>query len=268
MALLNKTNSALVEYGSVLRARWRWITWGVLLALFAVTAFLIFDPPLYQTKATVFVRTPGDVSTVLDGGDSYAQGRAKTYAALANNTSLSARIAADLGLDVKPEVISERIRATNTPGTALINFTVSAPSGAEAQRMATVLLDEYSMTVQELEAVPGSLVPRAEFVVVTPPTAPVRVMAWGVPVPIVLLGAALVGLVLGAAAAVLRSIFEHPPILDSPGVVGTEKDDGEVTAALATSPAEHVADQPADESRTMVPAISEVTKPKANETPK
>ena len=125
------------------------------------------------------------------------------------STSVSARVITDLGLDLEPETLSERIRATNPPGTALIDITVSAPSAAEAQRTATVFLSEYAATVRSLESVPGSLVPRAELVVVDPPGPPTRVIAWGAPIPVVLLGAALIGLVLGATAAVLRSIFER-----------------------------------------------------------
>ena len=201
-------NSALTGYIRVLRIRWRWMVWGALILLGVTTILLILQPPMYRSDATVFVRTPGDVSRVADGGDFYAQGRAKTYAALASSTSVSARVITDLGLDLKPETLSGRITATNPPGTALIDITVSAPSAAEAQRTATVFLSEYAATVRALESVPGSLVPRAELVVVDKPGQPTRVIAWGAPVPVVLLGAALIGLVLGATAAVLRSIFE------------------------------------------------------------
>ena len=202
-------NSALADYIRVLRIRWRWMVWGVLIVLGLTTILLLLQPPMYHSDATVFVRTPGDVSQVVDGGDTYAQGRAKTYAALASSTSVSARVITDLGLDLEPETLSERIKATNPPGTALIDITVSAPSAAEAQRTATVFLSEYAATVRALESVPGSLVPRAELVVVDPPGPPTRVIAWGAPIPVVLLGAALIGLVLGATAAVLRSIFER-----------------------------------------------------------
>ena len=201
-------NSALTTYLGVLRTRWRWMVWGVLIVLAATTFLLILTPPTYRTHAVVFVRTPGDVSQVLDGGDSYANGRAKTYAALAGSTSVSARVITHLGMAIDPQTLSQRIKAANPPGTALINIAVDAPSAAEAQRTANVYLSEYKATVRALESVPGSLVPRAELVVVDPPSQPVRVVAWGAPVPVVLLGAALTGLVLGALAAVLRSIFD------------------------------------------------------------
>ncbi len=206
--------TVIAEYGSLLRSRWRWMVWGVLLALAAATVALIVSPPMYRTEAKVFVRTPGDVSRVLDGGDSYAQGRARTYAVLANSTSVSARVIADLGLDLEPETLSGRITAANPPGTALIDLTVNGPTAEEAQRIATVLLTEFAATVRSLEWVPGSVVPRAELIVVDQPGVPVRVIGWGLPIGLSLLGIALIGLVLGATAAVVYEILwgQVPPI--------------------------------------------------------
>jgi len=214
MVCCNDMNTAIVnygrvlrEYGSVLRTRWRWIMWGVLLALVATTVFLILWPPLYRSDATVFVRTPGDVSRVRDGGDSYAQARTRTYAVLATSRSMSERVIADMGLDVQPETLAGRIEARNRGGTALMDIAVSAPSPGEAQHTATIVLSEFAQTVRSLESVPGSLVPRAELVVVDPPRPAVRVVAWGTPVSVVLLGAVLLGAFLGSMGAVIRSIF-------------------------------------------------------------
>lgn len=203
-------NTTLAEYGAAVMLRWRWLMWGALLSLAVTTAFLVLNPPLYRSEATVFVRTPGDVSQVPDGGAAYAQRQAETYAALANSTSVSSRVVADLGLDLTPEQLSKRIQAANPYGTAVIVISVSAPSADEAQRTASVLLQEYAMMVRSLESVPGSVVPRADLVVVDPPGRPVRVVAGGVPVTVLLLGASLIGLFIGLVAVVLRSIVERP----------------------------------------------------------
>jgi capsular polysaccharide biosynthesis protein len=200
-------NAAVMDYARTLRPRWRWIVWGMLLALMATTALLVLWPPLYRSEATIFVRTPGDVSRVRDGGSTYAAARANTYAALARSTGVAARVITELGLDLDPETLSGRITAVNPPGTALIDISVRAPSAAEAQRTATVLIAEYAGTVRALESVPGSLVPRAEFVVVDAPGPAARVSLWGASIPVVLLCAALLGLVLGLVAAVMGSIF-------------------------------------------------------------
>lgn len=219
-------NAALTAYVRVLRTRWRWMVWGVLVALGATTVVLILQPTMYRTQQTVFVRTPGDVSQVLDGGDTYAQGRAKTYAAIANSPGLSQKVNSDLGLDLDPGVLSKRIKAHARPGTVLIDIAVEAPSAAEAARAATVLYSELSAMVRSLESVPGVLVPRTELVQVNPPGPPVRVVAWGLPIPAVLAGAALIGLTLGAAGAVIRGIF-HDDIdllpVEQPGSAGQER---------------------------------------------
>jgi capsular polysaccharide biosynthesis protein len=143
---------------------------------------------------------------VVDGGDSYAQGRARTFAALADNSALTSRVVTDLGLELAPETLAARVDAENPPGTALIEIEVSSPTPSEARRTATVLLDELAATVDGLETVPGSLVPRAELVVVNPPSAEVRVSAWGLPVAAVLAGAALTGVLVGAMCVVLTSV--------------------------------------------------------------
>jgi capsular polysaccharide biosynthesis protein len=219
---LENVSTILAQYRALLRSRWRWILWGVLIMLGATTVLLVLWPPLYRSEATVFVRTPGDVSQVNDGGDSYAQARAETYAALADSSSISSRVVADLGLDLKPEILSQRIHATHPRGTALIDIAVSAPSPPEAQRTARVLLSEYATTVRTLEAVPGSLIPRAELVVVDPPGRPTRIAARGAPIPVVLLGAALIGVVLGSLGAVLCSIIK-PPVQDEDHVATNDE---------------------------------------------
>ena len=178
------------------------------MALLATTAFLIVSPPLYRSEATVFVRTPGDVSRVRDGGDSYAQARARTYAALASSRSVSERIIANVGLDMKPETLAGRITAQNLPAQhSWISRSLRPPlEKPSAQRPRC--FREYAATVRALESVPGSLVPRAELVVVDPPRPAARVVAWGAPITMVLLGAALLGAFLGSVGAVVRSILD------------------------------------------------------------
>src|ERR1700752_3374665 len=151
--------TTLAHYGRLLVGRWRWIMWAVLLTLAAATVLLLIEAPMYRSQAMVFLRTPGDVSQAPDGGAAYAQGHAETYAALANSTSVSSRVIADLGLDLTPEKLSHRINATHPYGTAVIAISVSAPSAEEAQRTADVLLAEYATTVRTLESVQGSVVP-------------------------------------------------------------------------------------------------------------
>lgn len=202
--------TALIAYGRILRARWRWVAWGVAVAVGALAVALIAWPPLYRTQATVFVRTPGDVSQSRDGGDSYAQVRAETYAALARSTGLSSRVIDNLGLTVSPNKLSSRIQAQHIGKTALFQISVNAPTPGEARRTAEVLVNELSARVDALEAVPGTLVPRAQLVVVDTPTDPRRIVIWGAPLHLVVIAVLLLGATLGASGAVLRDILTDP----------------------------------------------------------
>lgn len=199
--------TVLVQYGRILRARWRWLVWGVLIALAAATTAMVISPPGYRSDALVFIRTPGDTSRVADGGALYASVRADTYAAMATRGDVSRRVVSDLGLKMSPGDLSQRIRAKAHPGTVLISLSVDGSSPAEAQRLATVVLSEWQATVRSIESVPGDLVPRAELVVVDPPDRAWRIVAWGAPLDRALLGVIVLGAVLGALGAVLREVF-------------------------------------------------------------
>lgn len=210
-------NAALASYIGVLRGRWRWLVWGTLTSLAVAVIAICVQPHSYRSDARVFVRTPGDVSRVVDGGDFYAQARAKTYAALAGSPSVSAGVIADLGLAEQASALADRISASNPPGTALIDVSVSASSAAEARQIATAFLYEYGLKVRELESVPGSLVPRAELVVVDSPADGSAEVARGLSIPLVLLGATMIGLILGAVGAVLRYTFQGRDRRPAPG---------------------------------------------------
>ena len=123
--------------------------------------------------------------------------------------SVAARVIAESAstLDARDPVRAHRCRQSARHRTH--RHLGSCPVGREAQRTATVFLSEYAATVRTLESVPGSLVPRAELVVVDAPGPAARVTVWGTSIPVVLLCAALIGLVLGSTAAVLRSIFDN-----------------------------------------------------------
>lgn len=198
--------TTLQNYGVIVRARWRWVAWGIIGALAVTAAVLLLWPPLYRSEAMVFVRTPGDVSQSVDGGDLYAQSRAQTYAALAKSTAISSRVIADAGLKLTPQQLARRVQARHLGGTALLEIRVNAPSPDEAVRTAQALLTELSAEVRTLEAVPGSLTPRAELVVVDPPSRPTRIMAWGAPLYPFLLGPVFLGAFLGALGAVIRAM--------------------------------------------------------------
>ncbi|MCX5041697.1 hypothetical protein OG921_00645 [Aldersonia sp. NBC_00410] len=200
---------ALADYSRALRLRWRWVAVAAALGLAVVILAMLVAPPLYRSTATVFVRTPGDVSKAIDGGDTYARHRAPTYADIADSPDLAAQVVASLGLDIDPTQLASRISATNRPNTVLIDITVNGDDAAQTQRTAGMVVTVFARQVAQLESVTGSVVPRAELVTVDPPSRSTRTLAWGLPVPAALLAAALIGALLGAGVATLRSVFDR-----------------------------------------------------------
>jgi capsular polysaccharide biosynthesis protein len=223
-------STALNRYIEILRPRWRWVAWGALAALALTAVALLLWPPRYRTEAMLFIRTPGDISQVLDGGNTYAQARAETFGVLARSTSVSERVVADVGLQLTPEKFAERVQARHPIGTALLELRVTGPSADEARRTAEALITELTAEVRSLEAVPGNLNPRAELVVVDSPSRPTRVVSGGIPVHLFVAVPLFLGATLGALAALLvpvrssvaseeswpTSDYTDPSTIDSP----------------------------------------------------
>ena len=70
--------------------------------------------PIPVRKRWCTVRTPGDIGQSVDGGDSYAQRRAETYAALATSTTVSTRVIADTGWTCRRRDSPDALRPTTS----------------------------------------------------------------------------------------------------------------------------------------------------------
>jgi capsular polysaccharide biosynthesis protein len=226
-------NQSMKQYLGIIGPRWRWVAWGAIIAVALTAAVLLLWPPRYRTQAMLFVRTPGDVSQVIDGGDTYAQTRAETYAALAKTSAISSRVVADTGLQLSPLKLASRVQARHIGGTALLELQVTGPSSDEARRTAEALITELTTEVRTVEAVPGALTPRAELVVVDPPSDPTRIVAWGAPLYPFILGPLVAGAFLGALGATLRSMKSHVAVDDLP-IIDDDSDSYPSTNASET----------------------------------
>ncbi|MEW1931923.1 Wzz/FepE/Etk N-terminal domain-containing protein [Rhodococcus sp. NPDC079359] len=199
-------NSTLTEYFRILTERWRWVAVVCLVVVGLAATYLLLQPKSYQSQSTVFVSTPRDDSDTYYRGDLYAKERLPSYAALIQSQDLARRVIADLQLDSTPEALIASTTATPVPGTVLILLSTAAGSPSSAQAINQAYLDEFMAEIASLEAIPGALTPRAELLVVEPPTS--SELPGGFPPTLILGAATAAGLIAGATLAVLLALAD------------------------------------------------------------
>lgn len=199
-------NSTLNEYVRILTERWRWVAVVCLVVVGLAATYLLLQPKSYQSQSTVFITTPRDDSDTYYRGDLYAKERLPSYAALIQSQDLAKRVIDDLQLDSTPEEMIAGTTATPIPGTVLILLATSAGSPSSAQTINQAYLDEFIAEIASLEAIPGALTPRAELLVVEPPT--ISQLPGGFPPSLVLGAATAAGLIAGATLAVLMALAD------------------------------------------------------------
>jgi capsular exopolysaccharide synthesis family protein len=196
----------LQDYLRIARRRWVLIMSCVVAAV-GVAALATFQmTPQYESSARLFVST-----TQQDTGEAY-QGsllsaqRVTSYADLASGQALSRRVVDKLGLDMEADALTEKIGATVTPDTVILAISVTDPNPEQAQRLAQAVAEELTEFVSELETPPGRANAPIKASIVddaSTPDAPVSPQP-----PRNLALAAVLGLLLGLGAAVLRELLD------------------------------------------------------------
>lgn len=207
------------EYWNVLRARWRTIVAiGLATTLFALGWSLV-TTPVYSSTARLFVSTTSGTLTATDlfSSGQYAEQRVESYTRLVTGLEVADRTVAATGLDMAPTELQSKISADATPGTVLIDVTVSDESPERARDLANAVSLAFSQVVEEIERPSdGSPAPARVSVASSAnlPDSPVvpateRNVAFGM----------ILGFVLGMALAVLRHRLDRR-VQDSRSLAG------------------------------------------------
>lgn len=198
----------LGDLGRALRARWWLPVVGLLLGGGLALAGTLLSTPIYTTSMQFFVSTRDSASaSEAFQGSQLSQQRVTSYARLLTGGELAARVVEDLDLDSSPSAVAGRITAVAVPQTVLVDVTVSDPSPERAQQIASVLAQEFDGLVTELEASGTSGGSPVQVALTDPPDLPTapsspqgaRNATLGL----------LVGLLLGAAVAVIRARLDR-----------------------------------------------------------
>jgi capsular exopolysaccharide synthesis family protein len=196
----------LRDYIRVARKSWWMAALAVAIALGVATIITIRTPPQYATSTTFFINTPNTGVTDAYQGGLFSQQRVKSYANLLTGDRLAEAIANLDGLNLTPAEVSRRITARAVPDTVLLEATVTDGSTDRSKLIADELAVQFKALVESLETPPGRPTSAVKVEVVAGPQLNDVPVA---PRPMRNLGlAALLGLLAGAAGAVLREVLD------------------------------------------------------------
>jgi receptor protein-tyrosine kinase len=192
---------------AALRAGWWLAVMGLVIGGLAALGVSLLMTPRYTAHTQLFVSTDDSSSTsaVFQGGQ-FSEGRVSSYAELLGGEELAARVVNGLQLDLTPGQLAGEIEVTTVPQTVLLDVTVTDSVPARAQQIATQIGVEFPKMVTQLETTSQGVSPVRVAVVQaaglpTVPTSPQTMLN-------VVLGA-LIGLLLGAVAAVTRARLDR-----------------------------------------------------------
>ncbi|MET0929228.1 MAG: polysaccharide biosynthesis tyrosine autokinase [Aeromicrobium sp.] len=166
---------AVREMVSVLRRGW----WVVLL-IGAICGALAYGynaqvTPTYAATATLYVTSSGtedDSSVSAYQGLLASQQRVISYTRLVDSDAVARRAIDEGGLGLDVEQVRDRIAATSTPNSVLLNITAEDEDEEVAQRLANAVAEAMTSYVSELETPTAGAQPMAKLTVVTPATVP------------------------------------------------------------------------------------------------
>jgi capsular polysaccharide biosynthesis protein len=192
----------LRDYGMALRRHWRTGVGVALACLLAAVVAVLATPVTYRAAAQVFVASTGEGPS----GAQFVNQRVPSYPEVARSRAVLEPVIDDLGLDESFADLRARVEATNPLETSQIDIAVTGRDAAEAARVADAVAEEFGTVVEQLERPAGGTSP-VDLTVTNPATVPTTPAA---PQTGLLLALGLVvGLALGAAAAVVRSRLDR-----------------------------------------------------------
>ncbi|WP_245665063.1 polysaccharide biosynthesis tyrosine autokinase [Actinoplanes subtropicus] len=197
----------LRDYLRVVRRQW-WVMAIAVLAALGITQVINKEMPTqYAATAVFFVSANApEPSSVLEGS-LFVSARLKTYEELLTGDQMLTAIEVETHTGLTPKELLDRIDVTTESDSALLTITVTDGSPDRAMRIAQVLISLFPATVQKLEARPSKDPPATAILPIEPlarldpePVSPRPLHNDAL--------AVAVGLLLGAAAAVVREVSD------------------------------------------------------------
>lgn len=202
----------LIDYLRLLRRRIVWVLACTALGLVVANAYLLTATPVYQASAQVFVGSvrAADISPAdAQSSSQYVLGRMPSYAALIDSPLVVSSVQQQLGSDLTPDELRDKVGASVLGKTVLLEVTATDSDPEQAFRTANAAAAGLRSTIEQLERPStggASTISATVTRPATPPTAPSSPNP-----PLLLALGALAGLGTGLVAAALRDQALRPP---------------------------------------------------------
>jgi capsular polysaccharide biosynthesis protein len=143
------------DYLRIMRRHWLVIVAMTMATVALAAVFTFLQTPQYSSSAQLFISTPGSDTAEAYTGGLFSQQRVTSYADLADSRQVASEVADEIGLDVDPIELAERVTATAVPETVILEITVTDPDPEMAQELAQTYATTLTNFVAELENPPG-----------------------------------------------------------------------------------------------------------------
>ena len=199
----------LDDYLHVLRKSWVLILVTSLLSLGAAAGWSLLRTPKYEATTQLFVSVRTGETSVgdLSQGSSFAQQAVTSYVSIVGSAAVLDRVIDDLDLPMTRRELAKQVTADSPQDTVLINIQATDADPDQAVRIAdttsAVLAD---VIVNNLEQTPEGAPARVQVDVVQPAELPEGPASPQVPMNLLI--GLVCGVLLGVAAAILRSTLD------------------------------------------------------------
>lgn len=198
----------LSDYIRILRKNWLVILATTLIGLAAAAGYSLTRTPMYESQAVVFVQSQaGATAAELQQGSSFAQARITTYVSLVREPVVMNPVITELGLNSSADDLASRVKSSSPLNSTLIEITVLDRDPVQAAEIANALGDSLAAAVERIDTPLGQDASPIKLTRVRDALAAYSPVSPNVPLYLAL--GVLVGLGLGVAFAVLRTVLDN-----------------------------------------------------------
>ncbi|MCQ1954391.1 polysaccharide biosynthesis tyrosine autokinase [Arthrobacter sp. zg-Y238] len=194
----------LNEYVRILRRQWTLVVVASCLGLLSAAGITLVSSPTYTANTRLFVaiQNSGAVSE-LQQGNTFSQGRVKSYVETVKTPAVLQPAIDELGLDIEPVELLDQVRASADLDTVLISIAVDDDSPVQAAALAQAIANSLIEQVETLERPAEAVSSPVRLSIVTPAVAPESPSGPNMGLNLVI--GIFLGLLAGLVSALIRS---------------------------------------------------------------